>query len=246
MKLLRYGPAGLERPGLLDAQGRIRDLSAHVHDVAGTMLLPPNLRRLAAVDHARLPLVEEGVRLGPCVGKVGKVVVVDAPGSLHLLAPSALSGPEDAVLLGSDMAVRCTLRLGVVIGQRGRRIAPPVAAAHVAGYCLLTQVEGGDAMQRHLDTFAPLGPWLLTTDADDLTSCFGDEVRQVVAEAVAFASECMSLLPGDVLSVPWPGATQPRPLGPGETRCLAIDGLGEQHLRPVVLQPEQDPVEQEP
>lgn len=239
MKLLRYGPAGIERPGLLDAAGRIRDLSAHVHDIAGTALLPASLQRLAAVDQARLPLVDAGERLGPCVAKVGKLVVVEGrpvgQHALYLLAPSALSGARDAVMLPPGLGIRCAVRLGVVIGQRARGVAAAETLRHVAGYCLLADIQPVDAKaaaRRHLDTFAPLGPWLVT---------HGEAGTFEVATAVSYVSECMSLEPGDVLSLPVPGAALPRALPPGERLRLSIDGLGEQLLH-VVARPGHHPL----
>ncbi|VTU29869.1 Ureidoglycolate lyase [Variovorax sp. PBS-H4] len=237
MKLLRHGPAGLERPGLLDLQGRVRDLSAHVHDLGGTALLPSSLRRLGAIDHARLPVVEAGVRLGPCVDRAGKVVVVEG-NALHLLAPTALSGARDDVVLPEGMAVRCALRLGVVIGQPGRRLAVRQALAHVAGYCVLGEIRPEQASRQHGDTFAPLGPWLVVEPAVEAD-------RDAVARAVAFASECMTLLPGDVLSLPPPRAHAAHPLAIGESRRIGIEGLGEQHFRAVALRLENRSEEQQ-
>lgn len=231
MRLLRYGPVGLERPGLLDTGGRIRDLSAHVHDVAGSTLLPECLQRLCAIDWARLPLVEEGARLGPCVGKVGKLVVLEerahAQHSLHLVATSALSGAQDPVLIPAGLTISCAPRLGVVIGRAARDIPVARALEHVAGYCILAGVLPQDGRRQHLDTFAPLGPWLVTTDESGPFE---------VAAAVSVVSGCMSLQPGDILSLAVPGSGDAQPCGLGEAKSLTIAGLGAQLFRTAALQ----------
>lgn len=194
MKLLRYGPRGQEKPGLLDAQGRVRDLSAHLPDIAGDALTPAGLARIAALDVAALPLVagapQQDLRLGACVGQVGKFICIGlnyadhaaesgmpVPGEPVVFAKwtSAITGPDDAVEIPRDSRrTDWEVELGVVIGQGGRYIPPAQAMAHVAGYCVVNDVSerevqlergGGqwDKGKGH-DSFGPIGPWLVTAD----------------------------------------------------------------------------------
>jgi 2-keto-4-pentenoate hydratase/2-oxohepta-3-ene-1,7-dioic acid hydratase in catechol pathway len=189
MKLLRYGDPGRERPGLLDADGRIRDLSSVVPDIAGTTLLPENLARLRDTDVSGLPEVPGNSRIGPCVGSVGKIVCVgliysdhaaesglpvpDEP-VLFMKATSAICGPYDNVEIprGSEKT-DWEVELGIVIGRPAKYVSQDQALSHVAGYCVVNdvsertfQIERGgqwDKGKGH-DTFGPLGPWLVTTD----------------------------------------------------------------------------------
>lgn len=189
MKLLRYGPPGQEKPGLLDAGGRIRDLSAHVSDLAGAALLPDSLARLKAVDPASLPLVAGEPRLGPCVAGTGKMVCIGLNYSDHaaetgatvppepivfMKATSAIVGPNDdlAIPRGSEKT-DWEVELAVVIGKTAKYVTEDEAMDHVAGYCIVNDVsERGFQMERHgqwtkgksADTFGPTGPWLVTPD----------------------------------------------------------------------------------
>jgi 2-keto-4-pentenoate hydratase/2-oxohepta-3-ene-1,7-dioic acid hydratase in catechol pathway len=189
MKLLRYGAPGQERPGLLDAQGRLRDLSAHVDDIAGAALLPESLARLAALDPAALPLVEGAPRLGACVGRVGKMVCVGLNYSDHA-AESGMAVPTEPVLFNKWTSAICgpnddveippgaekvdwEVELGVVIGRTARYVAKEQALDHVAGYCVVNdvserayQLERGGQWDKGkgCDTFGPTGPWLVTRD----------------------------------------------------------------------------------
>ncbi|MBK6321078.1 MAG: fumarylacetoacetate hydrolase family protein [Burkholderiales bacterium] len=193
MKLLRYGPAGQEKPGVLDAQGRVRDLSAVIGDLAGTALLPASLANLQALDLNTLPLVnglpQKDLRLGPCVGQVGKLICIGLNYSDHaqeagMQVPpepvvfnkwtSAIIGPDDAVEIPrGSIKTDWEVELGVVIGQGGRYIAEADAMAHVAGYCVVNDVSerefqlersGTWDKGKGCDTFGPLGPWLVTVD----------------------------------------------------------------------------------
>lgn len=193
MKLLRYGPKGHEKPGLLDAGGRVRDLSAILPDLAGEALLPGSLRRIAALDEAALPLVEgvpqAGLRLGPCVAGTQKFIAIglnyaDHAAESGLAVPtepvvfnkwtSCISGPDDDVELprGSTKS-DWEVELGVVIGQGGRHVAEADALTHVAGYCVVNdvserewQTERGGTWDKGkgFDSFGPVGPWLVTPD----------------------------------------------------------------------------------
>ena len=189
MKLLRYGAPGQERPAIIDAQGRVRDLSAHVADVTGDALSPAGLARLAAIDPASLPLVEGSPRIGPCVGRVGKMVCVGLNYSDHAAesgmavptepvlffkATSAICGPNDAVEIPPGARkVDWEVELGVVIGKAARYVSKAQAMEHVAGYCIVNdvserayQLERGGQWDKGkgCDTFGPLGPWLVTRD----------------------------------------------------------------------------------
>jgi 2,4-diketo-3-deoxy-L-fuconate hydrolase len=194
MKLLRHGPRGQERPGVLDADGRVRDLSAVVPDIAGDVLTAAGIARLRELDLATLPIVpgapQAGLRLGPCVGAVGKFICIGlnyadhaAESGMALPAEpvvfakwtSAITGPDDDVEIPrGSTRTDWEVELGVVIGTGGRYIAEADALAHVAGYCIVNDVSerevqlergGGqwDKGKGH-DTFGPIGPWLVTAD----------------------------------------------------------------------------------
>lgn len=189
MKLLRYGPKGQEKPALLDADGQLRDLSAHVSDIAGDALLPASLARLAALDPASLPKVEGTPRLGACVGKIGKFICVGLNYSDHAAETGATVPPEPVIfnkwtsaVVGPNDDVEIPrgssktdweVELGVVIGQGGRYIDEADALAHVAGYCVINDVSerefqlersGTWDKGKGCDTFGPTGPWLVTAD----------------------------------------------------------------------------------
>jgi len=193
LKLLRYGPRGHEKPGLLDAQGRVRDLSGVVPDIAGAALTPEGLAALRALDAAGLPLVDgvpqQGLRLGPCVGQVGKFICIglnyaDHAAESNMPIPaepvvfakwtSAICGPDDEVEIPrGSLKTDWEVELGVVIGQGGRYIGEADALKHVAGYCVVNdvsereyQLERGGQWDKGkgCDTFGPLGPWLVTAD----------------------------------------------------------------------------------
>ncbi|HYG07225.1 MAG TPA: fumarylacetoacetate hydrolase family protein [Stenotrophomonas sp.] len=189
MKLLRYGPKGQEKPALLDAEGQLRDLSAHVSDIAGEALLPASLARLAALDPASLPRVEGSPRLGACVGNIGKFVCIGLNYSDHAAETGATVPPEPVVfnkwtsaVVGPNDDVEIPrgssktdweVELGVVIGQGGRYIDEADALKHVAGYCVINDVSEREfQLERHgtwdkgkgCDTFGPTGPWLVTAD----------------------------------------------------------------------------------
>ena len=189
MKLVRYGPAGSERPGLVDGDGRIRDLSAHVDDVAGAALSDEGLARIAALDPASLPLVEGDPRLGPCVGHVGKFICIGLNYSDHaaesglavppepivfMKATSAICGPDDGIELPrGSVATDWEVELAVVIGRHAKYVSEADALSHVAGYCVANDVSERDFQTKRAgqwtkgksaDTFGPLGPWLVTRD----------------------------------------------------------------------------------
>ncbi|QRZ13135.1 ureidoglycolate lyase [Paracoccus methylovorus] len=189
MKLLRYGPPGQEKPGLLDAEGRIRDLSAHIPDIAGDALTPAGLARIAALDLDGLPIVSGQPRLGACVGHVPKFVAIglnyaDHAAEAGLPVPtepvvfskwtSCIIGPDDDVVIPPGaQKTDWEVELGVVIGQRASQLAEAAALDHVAGYCVVNdiserewQAERGGTWDKGkgFDTFGPIGPWLVTRD----------------------------------------------------------------------------------
>jgi 2-keto-4-pentenoate hydratase/2-oxohepta-3-ene-1,7-dioic acid hydratase in catechol pathway len=187
MKLLRYGPRGAEKPGILDAQGNIRDLSGIVGDIAGDTLA--NLDRLAGVDIDNLPVVTGDPRLGACVGGTGKFMCIglnysdhaaetgmDVPPEpvLFMKATSAICGPNDPILIprGSDKT-DWEVELGVVIGKPAKYVSESEALDHVAGYCVINDVSerafqteraGQWTKGKSCDNFGQTGPYLVTKD----------------------------------------------------------------------------------
>jgi ureidoglycolate lyase len=189
MKLLRYGPAGAEKPGLLHTDGTIRDLSSHVDDIAGGVLSDESLARLRALDPDSLPAVGDNPRIGPCVGRVGKFLCIGLNYSDHaaetgaaipsepilfMKATSAIIGPDDDVIIPKDSEkTDWEVELGVVIGTEARYVPEADALNHVAGYCVVNdlserafQTERGGQWTKgkSADTFGPIGPWLVTRD----------------------------------------------------------------------------------
>ncbi|UTH44085.1 fumarylacetoacetate hydrolase family protein [Loktanella salsilacus] len=193
MKLLRYGPKGQEKPGCLDAQGQVRDLSDHVDDIAGAGLLPDAIARLQTLDINALPIVrgtpQDDLRLGPCVGQTGKFVCIglnyaDHAAESGLDVPpepvifnkwtSAIVGPDDDVLIPrGSQKTDWEVELGIVIGKGGSYIEEADALDHVAGFCVINDVSereyqieraGTWDKGKGCDTFGPTGPWLVTPD----------------------------------------------------------------------------------
>ncbi|RWH94077.1 MAG: FAA hydrolase family protein [Mesorhizobium sp.] len=189
MKLLRYGPPGQEKPGTLDRNGNIRDLSGEVTDIAGDTLLPAGLDRLRAIDVESLPLVSGSPRLGPCAAGTGKFICIGLNYSDHaaetnatvppepiifMKATSAIVGPNDTIEIprGSEKT-DWEVELGVVIGKTAKYVSEADALEHVAGYCLINDVserafqaerQGQWTKGKSCDTFGPIGPWLVTRD----------------------------------------------------------------------------------
>jgi 2-keto-4-pentenoate hydratase/2-oxohepta-3-ene-1,7-dioic acid hydratase in catechol pathway len=189
MKLLRYGEAGAEKPGLLDADGAIRDLSAHVDDIGGGALDPSSLARLAKLDPGSLPAISGKPRLGACVAGTGKFICIGLNYSDHaaetgaavppepiifMKATSAIVGPDDTVRIprGSEKT-DWEVELGVVIGKKAKYVSEADALDYVAGYCVSHDVserafqaerQGQWTKGKSCDTFGPIGPWLVTKD----------------------------------------------------------------------------------
>ena len=189
MKLLRFGPDGHEKPGLLDAEGQIRDLSGIVDDIAGNVLSEDSLDKLKAIDPASLPLAPASSRYGPCVGRVGKFICIglnyaDHAAESNLPVPtepviftkatSAIIGPNDDVLKPRDSTkLDWEVELGIVIGKKASYVSETEALDYIAGFCTINdvserqfQLERGGTWDKGkgCDTFGPIGPWLVTKD----------------------------------------------------------------------------------
>jgi len=189
MKLLRVGAAGEERPAALTPDGLVRDLSSLVDDIGGEFLLPSSIAALRAVDFRQLPEVEPNLRIGPCVGGVGKFICIglnymDHAREANLPLPTepiifqkavtAISGPNDPIIRPpGSKKLDWEVELGVVIGSRAKTVSPEEALANVCGYCLINDVSerhfqlerGGQWTKgKSFDSFGPIGPWMVTAD----------------------------------------------------------------------------------
>ncbi|MEP2640894.1 fumarylacetoacetate hydrolase family protein [Roseobacter sp.] len=189
MKLVRFGTAGAEKPGMIDADGTLRDLSAHVGDIAGDVLSDAGVAALRALDPASLPVVDGDPRIGACVGNIGKFLCIGLNYSDHAAetgadipkhpilffkANSAVVGPNDDVSMPRGSThTDWEVELGVVIGTTAKYVSKENALDHVAGYCVIndvserhfqTQLTGQWTKGKSCDTFGPTGPWLVTRD----------------------------------------------------------------------------------
>ena len=263
---------------MLDQRGVLRDLSQHAADVAGSTLLPTNLQALRSIDPQTLPQVAGEPRIGPCVGSVGKIICVGLNYSDHaaesnmpvptepvlfLKPSSAIVGPNDDVEIppGSEKT-DWEVELGIVIGKPGKYISIDRAFEHVAGYCVINdvsersyQLERGGQWDKGkgCDTFAPIGPWLVTADeiadphsldlwldVDGRRFQTGNTCTMIfgVAHLVSYISQFVSLRSGDLISTGTPpgvglGRKPPLYLKVGQTMRLGISGLGVQEQRTV-------------
>jgi len=189
MKLLRYGPKGAEKPGLLDANNQMRDLSSIIPDLTGDTVDPGTMARLSALDTDTLPPVEGTPRIGPCIGNVGKLVCIGLNYSDHaketgspipsepivfMKATSSINGPDDDIeLIRNSVKTDWEVELGFVIGRETKYVTEAQALDHVAGYCIVTDVserewqierQGNWSKGKSGDTYGPIGPWLVTPD----------------------------------------------------------------------------------
>jgi 2-keto-4-pentenoate hydratase/2-oxohepta-3-ene-1,7-dioic acid hydratase in catechol pathway len=189
MKLVRFGPAGREKPGILDGQGRIRDLSRVVPDLTGDALSPAGLAKIKKTNVEKLPLVRSGVRVGPCVGEVGNFIAIGLNYADHAAeagvpvptepiifnkAPNCICGPNDDTMIPKGSSkLDWEVELGIVIGGRGRYLSKSKAMDVVAGYCVANDVSerafqieraGQWTKGKGCETFGPIGPWLVTKD----------------------------------------------------------------------------------
>jgi 2-keto-4-pentenoate hydratase/2-oxohepta-3-ene-1,7-dioic acid hydratase in catechol pathway len=190
MKLVRYGPPGKEKPGLLDAEGKVRDLSRKVKDIDASALAPGELARLRKLDPNKLPLVKGRSRLGPCVATPSKFVAIGLNYIDHakesgnpipeypvvfFKAETCIVGANDNIMLPPDSThTDWEVELGVVIGKTARHVNKKDALKHVAGYCIVNDVSEREYQMKRsatqwgkgkgCDTFGPIGPWLVTAD----------------------------------------------------------------------------------
>ena len=273
MKLLRYGLKGEEKPGVLDGAGHIRDLSEHVTDITGEILAPDRLAALATLNAEELPLVSEPMRLGEPVAGIGKILAIglnyqshaDETGSktraepmLFSKAVTALNGPFDPIMIPLNAEkTDWEVELAVVIGTKAQYVDEAHALDHVAGYAVVNDVSersfqkerGGQFVKgKSADTFAPLGPWLITRDEVanpqnlNLWLDLNGRRRQTgntrdmifsVVELVSHLSQFMTLMPGDVICTGTPagvglGCNPPEFMKPGDLLEFGIEGLGQQ------------------
>ncbi|PYN58951.1 MAG: hypothetical protein DMD90_30155 [Candidatus Rokuibacteriota bacterium] len=276
MKLVRYGRAGAEKPGLIDGEGVLRDLSRVVKDITPEVLSPAGLKRLRAVKVPKLPVVRGRPRLGCPLAGVGKIVAIGINYTDHarevgrelpkdpvvfIKATSSINGPHDPVVRPRDaVKLDYEVELAAVIGRDARYVSEAEALAHVAAYCIVDDVSerafqmerGGTTTKgKSADTFAPIGPWVVTADEVaepqklELWTTVNGERRQrgstsdmifSVRELVAYVSRFMSLRAGDILSTGTPagvahGMKPPRYLEPGDVVEMGITGLGTQKSR---------------
>ena len=275
MRLLRFGPKGAEKPGLLDVEGRIRDLSDQIDDITPKVLSPESLGRLSGVDPSSLPLASGSPRLGCPLAYVPNLVCIGLNYADHaretnspipeepivfMKHTGSIIGPNDQVRLprGSPKG-DWEVELGVVIGSRASYVDEADALEHVAGYCIVNDVSerhqqrhggGGQWIKgKSPETFAPVGPWLVTKDEipdpQNLAMWLEVDGRRFqdgstrtmifdVAHLVSHLSRHMTLLPGDVISTGTPPGVgmgvKPEPvfLKPGNVMRVGIQGLGEQ------------------
>ena len=189
MKLLRYGPVGEEKPGLLDQDGTIRDLSSVIDDVNGGTLSPESIERLSGIEPGSLPAVTAEPRLGTCVGNIGKLLCIGLNYSDHakesgmpiptepivfMKATSCISGPNDDIeLVRGSQKTDWEAELGIVIGSHTKYVSEANALEHVAGYCVVNDVserewqlerQGQWIKGKSGDTYGPIGPWMVTRD----------------------------------------------------------------------------------
>jgi ureidoglycolate lyase len=275
MRLLRYGPKGAEKPGLLDAGGRIRDLSGKVADITPDVLGAASLARLADLDPASLPAVDGSPRLGPPLAHVPNLVCIGLNYADHARETNSPIPEEPIVfmkhtgsIIGPDDQVRIPrgsvksdweVELGVVIGKRASYVDEAAAMDHVAGYCVVNDVSerdfqftggGGQWIKgTSPDTFAPVGPWLVTRDEvpDPQNLALWLEVDGhryqdgstrtmifAVPYLISHLSRYLTLLPGDIISTGTPpgvgAGVKPSPvfLKPGNVMRVSVEGLGEQ------------------
>ena len=280
LKLLRYGPLGEEKPGLIDSQGRIRDLSAHINDIEPATLSDAALERIAQIPLAELPVVQGNPRIGVPVTGTGKIVAigfnyvnhaaemaVELPTEplVFMKATSALTGPFDEVIQPRNaLKLDYESELVVVIGRRAQYISEDEVFDYIAGYTVGHDVSerafqrerGGQFTKgKSADTFAPVGPYLVTRDTIDdvqnlsVWSEVNGEMRQQgntadmvfgVKEIVSHLSQFMTLYPGDLIFTGTPagvgdGMVPPSYLEPGDVVRVGVEGLDFQ--RQVIASP---------
>jgi 2,4-didehydro-3-deoxy-L-rhamnonate hydrolase len=273
MKLVRFGRIGAEKPGLIDADGKLRDLSRVVKDITPDVLSPAGLAKLRKTNVARLPVVGGKPRLGCPLSGIGKMVCIGLnytdhaqevgrplPGepTLFIKANSAINGPNDPILRPRNAAkLDYEVELAAVLGRDARYVSEADAMKYVAAYCIVDDVserafqmerEGTTTKGKSADSFAPIGPWLVTADEVgdphtlDVWTLVNGESRQRgntknlifgIAKLVSYVSQFMSLRAGDLISTGTPagvahGMKPPRYLQPGDVVEMGIAKLGVQ------------------
>lgn len=279
MKLLRYGPQGSEKPGLLDGEGNIRDLSGVLPDLTAAAIADGAIAKLKALDPKSLPLVSGNPRIGVPVSGIGKFIAIGLNFADHAKesnlppppepifftkATSCLNGPNDDVMLPrGSLKTDWEVELGVMIGKTCRYVEESAALDHVAGFVLVNdvserayQLERGTqwVKGKGCDTFGPVGPWLVTPDEvgdcqnlDMFMDVNGKRMQTgnsgtmifTVRQLIAYVSEFMTLLPGDLITTGTPPGVgmgqKPDPifLKAGDTMRLGVAKLGEQQQKVV-------------
>ncbi len=276
MKLIRWGAKGAEKPGLVDKAGIARDLSGQISEITPDLLSPEGLKRLAAIDVSGLSKIPEGSRLGVPFTGISKIVCVGLNYSDHaaetgakipsepilfLKAISSLTGPNDDIVIPrGSVKTDWEVELGVVIGTRASYVSEQDALGYVAGFCTVNdvsereyQVERGGQWDKGkgCDSFAPVGPWLVTrdeianpqdlklwTDVSGVRRQNGSTNTMIfdVRTLVSYISHFMTLMPGDLIATGTPpgvamGMKPPQYLKAGDTLRMAVEGLGEQNSR---------------
>lgn len=276
MKLVRYGKKGSEKPGLIDDDGTLHDLSRVVKDITPDVLSAATLKKLRSANVKRLPVIKGRPRLGCPLAGIGKIVCIGLNYTDHaqevgmalpkepmvfIKANSAINGPNDPILRpAGGVKLDYEVELGAVIGRDARNVSEADAMKHVAAYCIVDDVSerafqmehGGTTTKgKSADTFAPIGPWLVTADEVgdpqklEVWTVVNGESRQRgktdnmifgVRQLVAYVSRFMSLRAGDVISTGTPagvahGMKPPQYLQPGDVVEMGITGLGEQKNR---------------
>lgn len=274
MKLLRFGPYGQEKPGLLDQNGHIRDLSAIVPDITGVTISPKSLAQLARLDIESLPMVDMQTRIGPCVNLVGNFIGIGLNYKDHAeetgakipsepvvfnKVTSAINGPYDDVIIPKGSTkTDWEVELGIIIGSKARYVTEQNALDYVAGFCVVNDVSergyqkegtGQWVKGKSCPTFAPIGPWLVTTDeianvqnlnlwlevdGHRYQNSNTKEMIFSVKYLISYLSRFFILQPGDIIATGTPAGVglghKPIPiyLKAGQTIRLSVEGLGEQ------------------
>ena len=273
MKLVRYGAKGREKPGLIDVQGKLRDLSSHCTDIGWQEISPAGQKRLKAIDPATLPLVKGKPRLGVPFTGISKIIgvglnyrdhaketgaAIPTEPVLFMKATTAINGPCDAIILPrTSVKTDWEAELGLVIGRQARYVSEEKALSYLAGYVTFHDVSERDFQKNRggswdkgkgCDTFAPIGPWLVTADevrnpqALRVWSTVNGEMRQdgntadmifSCAHLISYITQFMTLNPGDVICTGTPagvglGMNPPQFLKAGDFVRLGVEGLGEQ------------------
>jgi len=283
MKLLRHGPIGAEKPGLLDTNGRVRDLSDRIPDISAETIVPERLSALAKLDPDQLPVVSGTFRYGVPVTNIGKLIAIGLNYADHAQEAgmpipeepvvfcksiSALCGPNDDVILPKNSKKGdWEVELAIIIGKRASYIEQTDAMSHIAGFSIMNDVSeraaqlemsGQWVKGKSFDTFAPLGPWLVTPDeipspqnlkiwldVNDRRFQDGNTSTMVfgVTHLVSYVSQFMTLMPGDVITTGTPpgvgmGQKPQVYLKPGDVMHLGIESLGEQKQNVVAWKPD--------